>query len=127
MSKSLRITLRLLAPAAALFLFAGEAAADAIDGDWCQPKDGRRLSIRGAEIVTPGGKRMNGDYQRHFYSYVIPAPEPSAGQTVHMTLQDENTVHLRVGDGTAGDAEVWIRCSPSISRRDDATVPTPLG
>jgi hypothetical protein len=121
------MTLRLLAPAAALFMFVEVAAADAIDGDWCQPKDGRRFSIRGAEIVTPGGKRMNGDYQRHFYSYVIPAPEPSAGKTVYMTMQDENTVQLRVGNGPAGDPEVWIRCSPSISQREDNTGPAPNG
>jgi hypothetical protein len=120
MVQSLRMILRLLLPAAAVLLLSGVAFADAIDGDWCQPKDGRHFSIRGAEIVTPGGKRMSGDYQRHYYNYVIPAPEPSAGQTVHMMLWDENTVHLRVGEGTAGEPEVWIRCSPTTSERDDA-------
>ena len=104
-----------LAIALAVTFFAAPAFADAIDGDWCQPKDGRRFAIRGAQIVTPGGKQMQGDYRRHNFSYVIPAPEPSAGQTVHMTLWDENTVHLRVGEGTAGEAEVWIRCSPTTS------------
>jgi hypothetical protein len=127
MSKPLRTTLCLLAPAAALFLFAGEAAADAIDGDWCLPMKGRHFSIRGEEIITPGGKRMNGDYQRHYFSYVIPASEPSAGQTVYMTLWDENTVHLRLGKETSDKPEVWIRCSPTTSMRENGAPPAPRG
>jgi hypothetical protein len=111
----IRVFLFPLVAALAVLFFAAPAFADAIDGDWCQPKDGRRFSIRGAQIVTPGGKSMEGDYQRHYFNYVIPAPEPSAGQTIRMTLWDENTVHLRVGEGTAGEPEVWIRCSPTTS------------
>jgi hypothetical protein len=97
----------------ALVLIAGPALADAIDGDWCHTKDGRRFSIRGSDIVTPGGKKMQGDYSRHFFSYAVPVPEPGAGQTVFMTLVDENTVNLRLG--TAGATETWLRCSPSVS------------
>jgi hypothetical protein len=104
---------RTMAAALALVLIAGSALADAIDGDWCHTKDGRRFSIRGPEIVTPGGKKMQGDYSRHFFSYAVPAPEPGAGQTVFMTLVDENTVNLRLG--SAGVTEVWLRCSPSTS------------
>lgn len=99
--------------ALALALIAGPALADAIDGDWCHTKDGRRFSIRGPDIVTPGGKKMQGDYSRHFFSYAVPSPEPGAGQTVFMTLVDENTVNLRLG--TAGAVETWLRCSPSVS------------
>jgi hypothetical protein len=91
--------------------------ADAIDGDWCH-KDGRRFSIRGPQIVTPGGKQMEGDYARHWFNYVVPAPEPGAGQTVFMQLLDENTVHLRLGSARAGDPETWIRCSPTTSGLD---------
>lgn len=94
-------------------LLAAPACADAIDGDWCHIKDGRRFSIRGPEIVTPGGKKMQGDYGRHFFSYAVPSPELGAGQTVFMTLIDENTVHLR--QGANGATEVWLRCSPSVS------------
>jgi len=111
----------------ALALLACPAFADAIDGDWCLPKSGRHFSIRGDEIVTPGGKRMNGDYQRHYFSYVIPAPEPSAGQTVYMTLWDENTVHLRLGKETSDKPEVWIRCSPTTSMREGDARPAPRG
>jgi hypothetical protein len=94
-------------------MLAGPACADAIDGDWCHG-DGRRFSIRGPEIVTPGGKRMEGNYSRHWFSYAVPAPEPGAGQTIFMTLADENTVHLRLGEAVTTQ-ETWVRCSPSVS------------
>lgn len=102
-----------LAAALAFAVIAGPALADRIDGDWCHTKDGRRLSIHGPEIVTPGGKTMQGDYGRHAFNYVVPAPEPGTGQTVFMTLMDENTVVLRVG--AQGATETWLRCSPSTS------------
>jgi hypothetical protein len=96
------------------------AAADAIDGNWCHP-DGRRFSIRGPEIDTPGGNRISGNYSRHHYSYTIPANETPAGKDVFMTLLDEYTVHLRVGEQPSGPepAEVWKRCAPSVSRRHE--------
>jgi hypothetical protein len=96
--------------------FVSAAHADAIDGDWCFP-DGRRFSIRGPEIVTPGGTRMTGDYSRHFFSYVVPTAEPGAGQTVNMTLLNEQTVQVRMGQATEG-GEIWKRCSATISRRE---------
>ena len=68
-----------------LALSGGAALADAIDGDWCHG-DGRRLSINGPDIVTPGGARLKGDYDRHHFSYVVPASEPGAGGTVAMVL-----------------------------------------
>jgi hypothetical protein len=103
--------------AAALFfmLVAAPAFADAIDGDWCHQASGRRFAIRGPQIVTPGGTSMAGDYSRHWFNYVVPAPEPGAGKTVFMQLLDENTVHLRIGDQAAANPETWIRCSPTTS------------
>lgn len=95
-------------------LLATAAFADSIDGNWCH-NDGRRFSIRGAEIVTPGGKPMQGNYSRHGFSYLAPAPEKSAGETIVMTLANENTVHLRYGEAAAAPQETWLRCSPSIS------------
>lgn len=89
------------------------AHADAIDGHWCH-KDGRRFSIRGPEIITPGGKTMEGNYSRHWFSYVVPMLEPGSGQTIFMTLLNENTVQTRVGE-TSSAQEIWIRCTPSIS------------
>ncbi len=101
--------------AVGLVMIAGPAIADAIDGDWCHTPDGRRFSIRGSAIVTPGGKQMEGDYSRHAFNYVVPTPEPGAGKTVFMTLLDENHVHLRLGEAFAANPETWVRCSPTTS------------
>ncbi len=115
-----------LTPAAAaalvLLLPAGGARADAIDGNWCHA-DGRRISISGPQIVTPGGNRISGNYGRHDFSYIVPADEKPGGQTVNMTLLNEYTVHLRVGKDAAAPNEEWKRCAPSISKMD--TPPRP--
>ena len=96
----------------ALIGFSTSALADAIDGDWCQA-NGKRMSIRGPEIVTPGGKQTQGDYSRHFFSYVIPPGESGAGETVSITLLSEYHAQARVGaDPTVQD---WRRCQPSVS------------
>jgi hypothetical protein len=107
--------LKVALAAVGLMLLAVPAWADAIDGDWCHEATGRRFSIRGPHIVTPGGKSMEGDYSRHWFTYVVPAPEPGTGKTVFMQLLDENTVRLRLGEADAAKPEIWIRCSPSIS------------
>jgi hypothetical protein len=99
---------------AAAWFAAGPACADAIDGNWCHP-DGRRFTIRGPAITTPGGNSLQGDYDRHHFSYQIPVPEPRAGETVFMTLMGEYLVHLRVGSASAEPVEAWNRCAPSIS------------
>jgi hypothetical protein len=104
-----------LGAVAALLLLAGPAFADAIDGDWCHAATGRRLAIRGPQVITPGGKQMQGNYNRHWFDYVVPAPEPGAGKTIFMQLLDEYTVHLRLGDASAANPEIWVRCSPTTS------------
>src|ERR1700676_3280759 len=96
---------------AAFLLHGAPALADAIDGDWCHA-DGRRLSIAGPDIVTPGGTRINGDYDRHHFNYVVPASEPGAGGTGAMILQGELQVHLKP---PAGEGQTWRRCSKPIS------------
>ena len=97
---------------------ASPAWADAIDGHWCFT-DGKRISIQGPAIVTPGGSHTQGDYGRHFFSYVVPKDDPDAGQTVSMALVNEDTVHLRIGTAPAyssdGPAQVWHRCGPPTS------------
>ncbi len=101
--------------AAALLAGIGDARADAIDGSWCF-RDGRTFSIRGPQIVTPGGKRLSGDYDRHGFSYVIPSPERNAGATAVMSLIDDDTIELSIATGTArGPIETWRRCSGVIS------------
>ena len=73
----MRRTLDIITFVAAL-RFVQPAFADAIDGDWCRT-DGKRMTIRGPAIVTPGGQQTNGHYTRHSFSYVIPAGEAGRG------------------------------------------------
>lgn len=101
-----------LAAAGIALLLSAAARADAIDGDWCRA-DGKRMSIRGPEIVTPGGKETRGNYDRHFFSYVIPAGEAGAGATVSITLLGEYLAHGR--EGTDGPLQEWRRCQPGVS------------
>jgi len=96
-------------------LFAAAPAwADAIDGSWCY-SDGRRMRIDGPAVVTPAGNNVNGDYSRHYLTYVAPSAEPAAGETVVMTLLNEMTVRVQVGNG---GEETWRRCGPPVSRLD---------
>jgi hypothetical protein len=109
-----------LAAISCAFILAGSASAwaDVIDGYWCFP-DGKRITIQGPSIVTPAGSQIQGDYSRHFFSYVVPPADPEAGQTVFMTLVNEDTVHLRTGAApsysSGGPVQVWHRCGPPTS------------
>lgn len=110
----------LTATLASMALLASASAwADAIDGDWCANNDGRHMSIKGPEIVTPAGTRMQGNYSRHSFLYIVPPAEPGAGQTVAMILVNEETVNLRQAPSAAEAAQapvqVWHRCAPTIS------------
>lgn len=102
-----------------VMLSTGGAWADAIDGDWCASNDARHMSIKGPEIVTPGGTRMQGNYTRHSFLYVVPPAEPGAGQTVAMILVNEETVNLRQAASAAEAAQapvqIWHRCAARIS------------
>lgn len=103
--------------AAALMLVPLPAAADAIDGHWCL--GAKRLEIAGPAIVTPGGKRITGDYGRHEFSYVVPAGEPGAGTAVDMDLLGEDDMRLwpagRKPDPAAAGAQMWKRCAAPTS------------
>jgi hypothetical protein len=92
---------------------AAPARADVIDGDWCRA-DGKTISIRGPQIVTPGGRTTRGDYTRHSFVYVIPAGETGEGETVSMILRNEYLVHARQG-GPDAPLEEWRRCPPRVS------------
>ena len=105
-------TVRLGAIGAALLSHILPAAADAIDGDWCR-EDGKRMSIQGPAIVTPGGGKTQGDYSRHAFAYVIPPGEAGAGNNVAITLRGEHLAEAREGD--AGALQEWRRCQPGIS------------
>jgi hypothetical protein len=103
----------LAAGATLLCLAATHARADVIDGDWCNA-DGKRMKIRGPEIVTPGGTQTRGNYTRHSFVYVVPAGEAGAGETVSIILLSEYLAHARQG---AADApiQVWNRCPPGVA------------
>ena len=92
-------------------LSAGTARADAIDGDWCHA-DGKRLTINGPDITTPAGAKLKGDYDRHHFSYVVPAGEPGGGATVSMQLLNELNMRLTP---PAGEEQQWRRCGKPIS------------
>jgi hypothetical protein len=111
MSKPIRTS---TAIACLLFLgYSSAALADAIDGDWCHA-NGKRMSIHGPEIVTPGGKRTQGDYSRHFFSYVVPQDEAGAGENVAITLLGEYHAQSRQG-GADAPVQEWRRCQPGVS------------
>jgi hypothetical protein len=99
-----------------MLLGASAARADVIDGAWCL-ESGMRMMIDGPVIITPSGTRTQGEYSRHYFSYVVPAGDPGAGTTISMQLLNEETV--RVHDGSATD-QIWHRCGPSVS-----ALPTP--
>jgi hypothetical protein len=97
-----------------VFLFAATlicpAAADAIDGDWCGP-EGKRLNIKGPEIITPGGITMQGEYGRHEFIYVAPKEDKDAGKQVFLRLISEEEMNFYHVTGESLSApELWKRC-----------------
>jgi hypothetical protein len=88
------------------------AAADAIDGHWCDDTK-QHMEINGPAIVTPSGVSLKGDYNRHGFKYI----EPTDGRSIVMVLVNEVTVRLKAGDGPD---EIWHRCAaPTSQRRND--------
>jgi hypothetical protein len=79
-----------------------------LDGNWCHA-DGKRLTVKGADIVTPGGKPLRADYARTFASWVIPEGEPNAGMSVTMMLLGTDRAHTREGAADTPPQE-WRRC-----------------
>ena len=96
-----------------LLITIGNASADAIDGDWCRA-DGKRMSIRGPDIITSAGGHTRGDYSRHAFSYLVPAGEIGAGEQVSIILLSEYLAHARQGNENA-PVQVWNRCQPGVS------------
>ena len=93
------------------------AVADAIDGKWCM--GAKCLEIAGDTIVTPGGRKIQGDYGRHDFSYVVPADEANAGKTVDMDLMGDEDMRLwptgRAPNAEAAGAQYWRRCQAETS------------
>jgi hypothetical protein len=98
---------RLVCGVAALTAFATPAVADRIDGEWCHAS--QSLQIEGPSIRTPGGSQIKGDYTRHGFAYVVPAPEPEAGVEIRMQLQSEEQMTLSRPKSDKPE-EIWRRC-----------------
>ena len=86
---------------------AAPARADRIDGNWCYKS--RHMTIDGPVIVTPGGTKMKGLYDRHGFQYTVPAGEADAGAQVDMIQHDDNTIQVTTGGGQSR-SEIWNRC-----------------
>jgi len=99
-----------LIAAGALCLVPRGAHADVIDGEWCLGAS--HFAIDGPNILTPGGNRIQGNYSRHGFLYVVPANEPGAGGEISMLLLNEETVQL-TRKGEASGPEIWRRCKPT--------------
>lgn len=104
----MRIVTASVLTAAAILLTATPALADRIDGNWCYKT--RHLSIDGPRIVTPGGTKMTGLYDRHGFQYTVPAGEADAGAQVDMTQHDDNTVQITTTGNGQNRSEIWNRC-----------------
>jgi len=87
------------------------AAADAIDGHWCDDLK-KHLEINGPAIVTPTGAALQGDYNRHGFKY----QEPTDGKAIVMVLLNEVTMRLKAGDGPE---EIWHRCAAPTSQKSN--------
>lgn len=93
-----------------LTVLSGPAYADRLDGGWCGG-GGKQLQISGPQITTPSGTVLQGDYQRHSFSYTAPASDADAGQQILMRqLNDEQMNLYRIVDGKQTEPELWQRC-----------------
>ena len=110
----------ILLAAAGVLLQTGLCRADAIDGDWCST-GGLRMSIRAEKITTPGGSRIEGNYSRHAFDYVVPSGESGSGEVVRIILRGEYLALSRQGPGDAPMRE-WHRCKETISRAPSRTI-----
>ncbi len=91
-----------------ILLMPSPARADRIDGNWCY-RD-RYMSIDGPVIITPGGTKMTGLYDRHGFRYTVPGGEPDAGARVDMIQFDDLTIQVTTTGGGTSRTEIWNRC-----------------
>ena len=76
-----------------VLLVPGAVLADQIDGHWCFT-DGRSFTVKGPQIITPGGNKLTGKYDRHGFEYTVPVGEPGADGTVTMVQQNDRIIHV---------------------------------
>ena len=88
------------------YLLIQSAFADALDGDWCNARDGK-LTIMGSTIQTPGGRSVSGQYTRHRFNYTAPEGDWNAGKAIVIQQLNENAMDLSI-DG--GPPSRWSPC-----------------
>ena len=92
---------------------AAAAAAGGLDGIWCSP-DGRRITVDGLDVITPGGQRTTGVYRQYVFSYAVPENERDAGAVIWMALVDENTARVSTVSKEQREPPphgLWQRCA----------------
>lgn len=62
--------------------------------------------------ACPRGASITGEYDRHHFTYVVPAGEPGAGATINMVLLSELQMQLKP---PAGNDQLWRRCGKPVS------------
>ena len=72
------------------------------------PGGASHFAIEGPNILTPGGNRIQGNYSRHGFTYVVPVNEAGAGGEINMVLLNEEMVSLTRKGETAAP-EIWRR------------------
>lgn len=103
---------RLAILAIALATLAAPASADPLDGRWCM-SGGRRMSISGHLVMTPGGARIRGEYDRGSLVYALPGREPGFALLVSLTPLDEERLS-RATNRPGARPEIWHRCGPPM-------------
>ena len=86
---------------ASLVYFASTSTvlADALDGDWCNERDGK-LTINGSSIITPSGSTISGNYSRHRFTYRAPEGDWNGGKNIVIQQLNEEAMDLSVDENT---------------------------
>lgn len=92
-------------------LFTKPSTADSIDGRWCHKSS--QVTIEGPTIITPSGKKVTGEFDRHEFNYKIPAGDQHAGEDGKFEVQHDTLAHFtRSG---SSQFEEWEPCPSPTS------------
>ena len=97
---------RFLLASLVCFASTSPVLADALDGDWCNGRDGK-LTISGSSIITPSGRTVSGNYSRHRFTYTAPEDDWNGGKNIVIQQLNEDAMDLSV-DGNAPTR--WSPC-----------------
>ena len=96
-----------------VFAFAGPALAGVLDGSWCAP-DGRSITVAGTNVVTPGGQKTSGAYNKEAFHFRVPPGEWDAGKEIWMELKTPDSARVSsLSDHQQGPPphDRWRRCA----------------